>query len=578
MNLKIKALVLLFLVPALFSRAEVFKFAILGDSQLHNPEVFESLVLEVELLSPDFVIQVGDLIHGYTYDPGQIRMEWELFKQQIAPLSMPFYPVAGNHDVGTLPLEEIYGEIWGRDKYYYSFDHKGSHFAILDTDYQLSYGKITDNQMKWLSKDLDKNKDAEHIFIFMHRPLWRDRKSNWGELASLLNKYENVRSVYAGHTHEYCLEIVDNLRCFIINSSGNMNYSAPSVGYFHQFLYVSVKGEEVKEAVIPAGTVKPPDYVTREERSRAAPYFSPPSGGQIPDPVQNPLDIIYSFPLKNRTREMNVFTVRWEIPNPAFTVEPLEQAILLAPGRTEEVFINIKAPSGKYAYYSLPYASIETYYNTLRGESVVLRSRHELSIPPETTAQYTSKPPFLDGVLDDTAWQSASTITDFQINKVGDPAKVQTWVKTLFDEENLYIGVHLEEPHPENLVALASGPVPYTFGDDDVEIFLDTNHDMASYARVFVNPKGTTFNSMPGKGLVPEWHKHAEHVGKDYWAAELALPFRELGIEDAPSSSTIWGFNVRRHRMKPMRVQSDWVKMRNVPYEPWRFGVLRFNR
>jgi hypothetical protein len=47
---------------------------------------------------------------------------------------MPFYPVAGNHDVVTTPLQTLFAEVWGKDRLYYSFDHKGSHFVVLNTD------------------------------------------------------------------------------------------------------------------------------------------------------------------------------------------------------------------------------------------------------------------------------------------------------------------------------------------------------------------------------------------------------------------------------------------------------------
>ena len=102
-----------------------FKFAVLGDSQFENSAVFERLIQEVNLLKPAFVIHTGNMIEGYTYDPVRIREEWEIFKKQIAALTMPFYPVAGNRDVATTPLQAVFAEVWGKDKLYYSFDFRG---------------------------------------------------------------------------------------------------------------------------------------------------------------------------------------------------------------------------------------------------------------------------------------------------------------------------------------------------------------------------------------------------------------------------------------------------------------------
>lgn len=555
-----------------------FKFAILGDSQLANPSVFERMILEVDLLQPDFVIHVGDKIHGYTYDKERIRREWDVFQEQIEPLTMPFYPVPGNHDTCTTPMEEVYASIWGQNRFFYSFNHQGGHFIVLDTDHHLNYAQITPEQMKWLETDLEENRKAKNIFVFMHRPLWRVDESNWSELAELLNRYENVAGVYCSFYNEYCFEEVNGLRCFILNSSADMAYSIPSIGYFFQFMIVSVKEDGVTEAVIPSGTVKPHDYVTRQEKEQAEPYLPPRSGGHIPDPEENPLDYIYSFPLTNESSELNVFTIRWETPNPAFKVTPLEQAVLIAPGKTEDIFTRLKAPRRDYHYYSLPYALVETYYQTMSGESIVLKARHDLSIPGKAVCRYATKPPWIDGILDDTAWFNADIITDFQINKAGDLAEEQTWVRTLWDQEYFYVSAHCREPHPENIIALATEPYPFTWGDDDIEIFIDSNFDKKTFARVFTNAAGTTFNSLPEEGKVEKWYDHEVHIGKDYWSAEFRLPLDRLSPDDAPSSGTTWGFNVRRHNQKPDRVQSGWMKMDNYPYEPWRFGVLKFRR
>ena len=49
---------------AINSEAADFKFAVWGDSQFHNPKIFDRIVKETELLKPAFVIHVGDMILG----------------------------------------------------------------------------------------------------------------------------------------------------------------------------------------------------------------------------------------------------------------------------------------------------------------------------------------------------------------------------------------------------------------------------------------------------------------------------------------------------------------------------------
>ena len=103
-----------------------FSFVILGDSQFSHPEVFNRVIEEVALLNPSFVIQVGDMISGYVATDEEFRAEWARFKAQIKPLDrIPFYPVAGNHDVMNASKQPggaaVYREVWG--DLYYSFGY-----------------------------------------------------------------------------------------------------------------------------------------------------------------------------------------------------------------------------------------------------------------------------------------------------------------------------------------------------------------------------------------------------------------------------------------------------------------------
>ena len=61
------------------------RFIIFGDSQFGNPPQFERMIHEAEMLRPDFVIQVGDLIQGYTHDKDQLQREWMRFKRTSIP-------------------------------------------------------------------------------------------------------------------------------------------------------------------------------------------------------------------------------------------------------------------------------------------------------------------------------------------------------------------------------------------------------------------------------------------------------------------------------------------------------------
>ena len=115
-RMSIRFLLVLFIAITIRAGASGQKFIVWGDSQFHHPETFERIVEETELLKPAFVVHVGDMIHGYTYDQEVARREWKRFKKQIEPLSAPFYSTPGNHDVTTPETEPVYGEVWGKNR------------------------------------------------------------------------------------------------------------------------------------------------------------------------------------------------------------------------------------------------------------------------------------------------------------------------------------------------------------------------------------------------------------------------------------------------------------------------------
>lgn len=198
-------LAILLLLPTLSLRAEEVRFVVFGDSQFGSPHIFERIVHEANMLRPHFVTCVGDMIHGYTDDAPTIYAEWRRYKKQLEPLTMPFYPVPGNHDVVTPETHRIYGEIWGEDRYYYSWDVGDLHMISLDSFHAGEDDRIMPWQIEWLADDLEKFANrhggvgseelaTKSIFIFLHSPLWRyvpehEGRHDWETIHQLLLDY-----------------------------------------------------------------------------------------------------------------------------------------------------------------------------------------------------------------------------------------------------------------------------------------------------------------------------------------------------------------------------------------------------
>ncbi|MGD2175153.1 MAG: metallophosphoesterase, partial [Candidatus Brocadiaceae bacterium] len=75
-------------------------------------DVLEQAVGELNLLEPELVFHIGDLIPGYTRDMEQWQRDIERVKAILSRLEAPLFPTAGNHDVitGTGNLDDHRGE------------------------------------------------------------------------------------------------------------------------------------------------------------------------------------------------------------------------------------------------------------------------------------------------------------------------------------------------------------------------------------------------------------------------------------------------------------------------------------
>ncbi len=76
-----------------------FQFAIVTDrTGGHRAGVFMDAVNKLNLLQPEFVVSVGDMIEGYTRNEEKIYREWDELNGFIEKLQMPYFYVPGNHD------------------------------------------------------------------------------------------------------------------------------------------------------------------------------------------------------------------------------------------------------------------------------------------------------------------------------------------------------------------------------------------------------------------------------------------------------------------------------------------------
>ncbi|MBN1475431.1 metallophosphoesterase [Candidatus Sumerlaeota bacterium] len=614
------------------------RFIVFGDSQFNHPGTFERMVHEANLLRPDFVIQVGDLIQGYHRDIPRLREEWERYQFQISPLTVPFYPVPGNHDVITPESAELYGEVWGEDRYVYSFDTGPVHCIVLDTFHGDDDDTLGEWQIEWLTNDLrefaasngglgSEELERHAIFLFMHSPLWRYEPSDdpasgrsvWERVQPMLTPYP-VRMVFAGHTHECVWEERGGIQCVVLNSSGHMETHAERAGLFHEMIHVSVIDGDVQASVIPAGSALPLDTVNSHERESIAQLALTGGTVRLAPPGPDGISMDVTLPLSNPVTFERQFRLDWEIPEGSpFQIEPLRRTVTV-PASAEGESGAMDAPfhvtvdripphdlfptctvtdtemlrSGVVSRdwerrYREDIARAET-DPTVHTTSIPLdapvefTTQWDIYIPPIVHAARVDEPLTMDGVLNEPAWQRTQVIGDF-VTEEGEPAEAQTEVRLLWDDEFLYVSFWMVELNPEGMVANARGDVPLTWADDDVEIFINPDPAQTGFMRFFENCVGTRFNSRKigtaGQLFVSE-RESGIQISDDHWILEVAIPHSEIGWRgfppvEAPEPGDEWSANFWRHRPQSEEPCSQWSVMPGYPYDPGKFGVLVFD-
>ena len=156
--------------------------------ELGAPEGFQMAIDSVNAIHPDFVITGGDLVDDALYAThGRADTLYNLYKKMAEGFDMPVHNTMGNHEIfgyGVTPALDPdhpeYGEKMFENrigKRYYSFDHKGWHFMILDGiekgDVNLGtyIGKVDDQQLQWIKKNLKDVDPQTPIVVVTHIPL-----------------------------------------------------------------------------------------------------------------------------------------------------------------------------------------------------------------------------------------------------------------------------------------------------------------------------------------------------------------------------------------------------------------------
>lgn len=259
---------------------EGFTFVFLTDIHL-KPEMrategFQMAIDTVNAIQPDFVLTGGDLIDdALRASHGRADSLYRLYKEMSARFQMPVYNAMGNHEHYGFtaqppvdPSDPDYGDrMFERQigKRYYSFDHKGWHFMVLEGTTEIEEGRyeglIEEEQLNWIREDLSGVDPATPIVLvthiplvsvmpqIQHGPLYADNQStlitNQQQVLAPFRKM-NLKLVLQGHLH-FLEEInmLDRVR-FITGGAvcGNWWRTPDDADLQEGFLKVKVSGDD----------------------------------------------------------------------------------------------------------------------------------------------------------------------------------------------------------------------------------------------------------------------------------------------------------------------------------------------
>ena len=245
-----------------------FQFAIVTDrTGGHRPGVFMDGINKLNLLQPEFVMSVGDLIEGYTTDLAELNRQWDEFDGFVKALDMPFFYLPGNHDITNQVMEDLWKKRLGDPNY--SFVYGDVLFLCLNSEDQrqgAGNATISDEQFEWAKGVLEQNKDVRWTLVFLHQPIWLQKEqSRWPDVEALLSSRKHT--VFTGHQHRYQRAERNNGRYYVLaTTGGGSSLRGPALGEFDHVVWVTMTDQGPVIANLELGGIWSEDVVTAKTK------------------------------------------------------------------------------------------------------------------------------------------------------------------------------------------------------------------------------------------------------------------------------------------------------------------------
>lgn len=215
-----------------------FTFAIFSDlTGGERDRIFEIAIAQLNLLRPEMIITVGDLIEGDSGTEAGFNKEWDSFDVRAMRARAPVFYVGGNHDLTGKMLRDTWRKRYGPT--YYHFVYRNVLFLVLDTEDntperiaeieqirneglriidergwdafneteyatlpERRFGNVTPEQKDYIVRAIVENPNVRWTFLFMHKAIWTSPTAT--EFAAIEKSLsDRPYTVFFGHHHVY---------------------------------------------------------------------------------------------------------------------------------------------------------------------------------------------------------------------------------------------------------------------------------------------------------------------------------------------------------------------------------------
>lgn len=253
-----------------------FTFGIVTDlTGGERPGIFSIAIEQLNLLRPELIVTVGDLVEGVTSIADSIHKEYDSFDARARKARAPLFHVGGNHDLTAPVMRQVWTDRYGA--HYYYFIYKNVLFLMLDTEDHTDARrqeihearqaaiKVLDGPEPEKARDMEYFKMPERVtghigeaqsayftdvianhpevywtVLFMHKPIWKTNGP--GSLEGIENALKGRHyTVFNGHLHSYAHTAKDDRDYIVLGTTGGAQAQNDPMAFDHVTLVTMTK-------------------------------------------------------------------------------------------------------------------------------------------------------------------------------------------------------------------------------------------------------------------------------------------------------------------------------------------------